>query len=150
MPIVSGKAMWASITNPNTTYEPVWSINLVVDNDTAKKFSDDGYKVQNKPVSWSDEELPTVVIKRKVNGPTFTREAPQLVGNERDSNGQWKELNVKVGNGSDVRVKYKEWTAERNGQVFKGLDLQKVQVINLVPYGDDEDFDDVDTDGEDL
>ena len=43
MPIVTGKAMWASITKPNTTYEPVYSINLVVDDKTAKMFADDGY-----------------------------------------------------------------------------------------------------------
>ena len=142
MPIVTGKSMWASITKPNTTYEPVYSINLVVDDKTAKKFANDGYKVQNKPVSWSDEELPTIVIKRKVNGPGFTREAPELVSTERDDNGSWKAVSYNVGNGSEVNVKYKEWTSERNGETYKGLDLQKVQVISLVAYGDDEDFED--------
>jgi len=52
MPTVSGKAMWASITQPNTTYEPVWSINLVVDEATAKEFTDKGFGssvVKKKP-----------------------------------------------------------------------------------------------------
>ena len=80
MPIVKGKAMWASVTQPNTTYEPKWSVNLVVDNDTAQKFSNDGYTVKNKPVSWSEEELPTIVIQRKVAAPWGgDRDAPELV-----------------------------------------------------------------------
>ena len=73
---------------------------------------------------------------------TFTREAPELVSTERDDNGSWKAVSYNVGNGSEVNVKYKEWTSERNGETYKGLDLQKVQVVSLVAYGDDEDFED--------
>ena len=64
--------MWASITQPNTTYEPVWSINLVVDEATAKEFTDKGFGssvVKHKPVSWGDEsEQPTLIIKVKFKG----------------------------------------------------------------------------------
>ena len=141
MPIVKGKSMWASITAPNTTYEPVYSINLVVDDDTAQEFSDNGYTVKNKAVSWSDEELPTIVIKRKVQAPWGEREAPELVGTTRGADGKCEPLNVKVGNGSDVNVQYKQWETERAGNTYKGLELMKVQVINLVPYEADEDFD---------
>ena len=112
MPIVKGKAMWASVTQPNTTYEPKWSVNLVVDNDTAQKFSNDGYTVKNKPVS----------------------------------EGKWTPLNVKVGNGSDVSVQYKQWESEKNGEKFKGLELMKVQVTSLIAYESDEDFDAADED----
>jgi len=153
MPIVKGKAMWASITQPNTTYEPKWSVNLVVDNDTAEKFSGNGYTVKNKAVSWSDEELPTIVIQRKVTAPWGEREAPELVGTERDTKGQWLPMNVKVGNGSDVSVKYKEWETKKNGVAYKGLELVKVQVTNLIPYESDEDFDaseETDFEGDDL
>ena len=141
MPIVKGKSMWASITAPNTTYEPVYSINLVVDDDTAQEFSDNGYTVKNKAVSWSDEELPTIVIKRKVQAPWGEREAPELVGTTRGADGKWEPLNVKVGNGSDVNVQYKQWETERAGNTYKGLALMKVQVDNLVPYAADEDYD---------
>ena len=141
MAIVEGKAMWASITAPNTTYEPVYSINLVVDNATAQEFSDNGYTVKNKAVSWSDEELPTIVIKRKVTAPWGEREAPELVGTTRGDDGKWTPLNVKVGNGSDVKVQYKEWESEKHGVTYKGLELMKVQVVELIPYETEEDFD---------
>ena len=153
MPILKGKAMWASVTQPNTTYEPVWSINLVVDNDTAAEFSNNGYTVKNKAVSWSEEELPTIVIKRKVAAPWGDREAPELVGTERDAQGNWLPMTAKVGNGSDVSVKYKAWETEKNGVNYKGLELVKVQVTGLVAYESDEDFDaseETDFEGDDL
>lgn len=149
MPIVKGKAMWASVTQPNTTYEPKWSVNLVVDNDTAQKFSNDGYTVKNKPVSWSEEELPTIVIQRKVAAPWGgDRDAPELVGTTRDGSGNWTPLDVKVGNGSDVSVQYKQWESEKNGEKFKGLELMKVQVTTLIAYESDEDFDAADEDSD--
>ena len=37
MPVLNGKAYWASISNPNTTFEPVWSIDLAVDSANKKK-----------------------------------------------------------------------------------------------------------------
>ena len=43
-------------------------------------------------------------------------------------------MNINVGNGSDVTVQYKEWESKQRGQVFKGMDLQKVQVTKLVEY----------------
>lgn len=144
MPTVSGKAMWASITQPNTTYEPVWSINLVVDEATAKEFTDKGYGssvVKQKPVSWGDEsEQPTLIIKRKVQGPGFERTAPELVSDKRDTEtGKWVPLNCNVGNGSEVTVKYKEWESTRQGTTYKGLDLVAVQVNDLVEYETDND-----------
>ena len=90
MPIVNGKAMWASILKPNTTYEPVYTINVVVDSDTADKFQQAGYTIKNRPVSWSDDDMPQLVVKRKVNGPGLERSAPDLISNLRDTEtGQW-------------------------------------------------------------
>jgi len=141
---VEGLTMWASIANPNTKFEPVYSVNLVVSEEKAKEFTDRGFGssvVKHKPVSWGDEsEQPTLIIKRKVQGPGFTREAPKLISNERDEDtGNWKPLNCNVGNGSRVRVKYREWTS-KDGE-NKGLELIAVQVLDLVEYEtDDEDF----------
>ena len=135
MPTVSGKAMWASITQPNTTYEPVWSINLVVDEATAKEFTDKGFGssvVKHKPVSWGDEsEQPTLIIKRKVQGPGFERTAPELVSDKRDTQtGKWIPLNCNVGNGSEVIVKIKPYKNDY-GQFAA---LMAVKVENLVEY----------------
>jgi hypothetical protein len=41
-------------------------------------------------------------------------------------------MDCQVGNGSTVRVQYKEWEITRQGTLYKGLDLQAVQVVNLV------------------
>ena len=88
---VEGLTMWASIANPNTKFEPVYSVNLVVSKDKAKEFTDRGFGssvVKHKPISWGDEsEQPTLIIKRKVQGPGFTRPAPKLISNERDEEG---------------------------------------------------------------
>ena len=37
--IVEGTAYWASIKTPNTTFEPVYTVNLVVDQATADDFA---------------------------------------------------------------------------------------------------------------
>ena len=46
-----------------------------------------------------------------------------------------------VGNGSDVNVLFKTYEWEYAGKSGIGADLQAVQVVNLIPYGDSEDFD---------
>ena len=116
MALVSGTAYWASITTPNTRFDPVYSIDLVVDEKTADGFRSRGYVVKDK------EYGPTIVIKRKVNQANGkVRAAPRLV-------------DVMVGNGSTVKVQYKEWESNWKGKAFQGLELQAVQVINLVQY----------------
>tara|TARA_B100001939_G_scaffold82663_1_gene70438 strand:- start:578 stop:1000 length:423 start_codon:yes stop_codon:yes gene_type:complete len=121
--IVEGNAYWASLVAPNTTYEPMYTINLVVDEATAKDFAERGHSIREM------EEGPAVVIKRKVNGPNgMVRKAPRLL--DADKN----DVDVLVGNGSKVRVQYQEYDWTYNNKSGKGLDLQAVQIIDLVPY----------------
>jgi len=49
--------------------------------------------------------------------------------------------NTLVGNGSDVNVLFKTFEWEYAGKSGVSADLQAVQVVNLIPYGDGEDFD---------
>ena len=42
--IVEGTAYWASVRQPNTTFEPMYTINLVVDEEVAKDFAARGHK----------------------------------------------------------------------------------------------------------
>ena len=42
MPTVEGKAYWASVTRPNTTFDPVYQIDLAVDDKTAEEFKGKG------------------------------------------------------------------------------------------------------------
>lgn len=139
MAIIQGEAYWASVTQPNTTYDPVYTVNLVVDDETAEDFKSRGYSVKQM------EEGQALVIKRKVNGPNgMVRPAPRLVDKFKNP------LDCRVGNGSNVRVQYKEWESEWKGKVFKGLDFQAMQVIDLVEVGspDGSEFDAYDSDME--
>ena len=71
MAIVEGKAYWASVTQPNTTFEPVYTVDLVVSDEVAKEFEGKGFKV--KDFSLKDESGEpqyvgkALTIKRKVN-----------------------------------------------------------------------------------
>ena len=60
MAIVEGVAMWASVTTPNTTFTPVYTVNLVVDEDVANDFRSRGFKVKDM------DEGPALLIKRKL------------------------------------------------------------------------------------
>lgn len=123
MAVIQGKAFWASVTTPNTTFEPVYSVNLVVDQETADKFRSEGYAIKDM------EEGPALVIKRKVNGPNgLVRSAPKLMDKSKN------EIDVSVGNGSIVKVQYKPWESQWKGKTFKGLDFQAMQVLDLVAY----------------
>ena len=123
MAILEGSVKWASITTPNTKFEPVYSIDLIVDEETANDFASRGHKVKQH------DEGPALVIKRKVNGPNgMIRPAPRLLDASK------QEINTAVGNGSKVRVQFNEYSGEGKFGPYVGMDLQAVQVIDLVPY----------------
>ena len=123
MAIVEGTAYWASVKRPNTTYEPVYSVNLVVDDGTAADFKRRGFTIKDM------QEGPAVIIKRKVNGgPKGTREPPKLYDRMKN------EIDVEVGNGSKVKVQYREWEMDRGGKTYQGLEFLAMQVLDLVPY----------------
>ena len=150
MAVLEGKAYWASVTTPNTTFEPVYTVDLVVNEDVANDFEARGFKV--KDLSIKDEnggatsDGRALTIKRKVNGPNgMVRNAPKLF----DKNKQ--PMDDVIGNGSTVKVQYNEWETDNKYGQFKGLDFQAMQVIDLValktqdgaeldPYGDGEEF----------
>lgn len=141
MALVEGVAYWASVTTPNTTYQPVYTVNLVVDEEVANDFRSRGFTVKDM------EEGPALLIKRKVNGPNgMIRSAPKLLDKHKQP------MNVAVGNGSKVKVQYKEWETTWNGTQYKGLDFQAMQVLDLVEYAspDGAEFDIEDDDGDEL
>lgn len=141
MAVIEGKAYWSFVTTPNTKFTPAYSVNLVVDDSTADSFRDRGFTVKDM------EEGPALIIKRKVDGKDgMVRQAPKLFDKSK------REIDVNVGNGSHVKVQYKEWDTKWNGQVFKGLDFQAMQVLNLVEYNspDGSEFDIEDGDGDEI
>ena len=124
MAVINGEAHWANILAPNTKLpDHYWGVELVVDRDVAEDFASRGFKIKEL------EAGPALTIKRKVNwtdksGTIHTRNGPSLY----DSKKQF--IDCQVGNGSKVRVQYKEW---HSGQ-WQGLDLIAMQVIDLVEY----------------
>ena len=123
MAIAEGTAYWASIKTPNTRFEPVYTVNLVVDDETANDFASRGHKLKQM------DEGQAIIIKRKVNGPNgMVRPAPRLL----DVNKQ--EVNYAVGNGSKVKIQYAEYEGSNKFGDYKGLDLQAVQVLDLIEY----------------
>ena len=131
MAILEGKAYWASVTTPNTTFEPVYTVDLVVSDDVADDFNSRGFRVKNLTIKNEDGSEDSVgravVIKRKVNGTNgMVRPAPKLFDKDKNP------LDTIVGNGSTVRVQYNEWETENKYGQFKGLDFQAMQVVDLV------------------
>ena len=124
MAVVEGHAYWSFVTTPNTKFTPCYSVNLVVNPDIAEDYRSRGFPVKDM------DEGPALVIKRKVNGPNgMVREAPELVDKYK------QKIDVAVGNGSRVKVLFKEWDTKWNGTVYKGLDFKAMQVLELVEYG---------------
>ena len=120
MPTVEGKAYWASVTRPNTTFDPVYQIDLAVDDKTAEDFKGKGVSVKQ------DDRGSIIKFKRKVARADGTKNP----------------IDVLVGNGSKVKVLYKPFDWTFAGKSGTSLDLQAVQVIDLVPYGEDFDVSD--------
>ena len=135
--VIEGVSQWASILTPNTTYEPKYCIDLILAEQIAEDLKAQGYNIKDK------EDGPTITISRKVNGPNgMIRKAPALMDAQKAT------LDCLVGNGSKVRVQARPWEMNRNGQDFKGLELQAVQVIDLIEYrgADGDELDAVDSD----
>jgi len=45
MAIIEGTAYWASLIRPNEKFEPMWRIDLAVDETTAQDFKTKGFSV---------------------------------------------------------------------------------------------------------
>ena len=135
--VIEGVSQWASILTPNTKFEPKYCIDLILAEQLAEDLKEQGYNIKDK------EDGPTITISRKVNGPNgMIRKAPALMDAQKAT------LDCLVGNGSKVRVQARPWEINRNGQDFKGLELQAVQVIDLIEYrgADGDELDAVDSD----
>jgi len=128
MAIQEGIAYWASVTTPNTKYEPVYTVDLVVSDDVANDFEARGFKT--KEITMNDEVVgKAITFKRKVNGPNgMVRQSPKLLDANKVP------IDELVGNGSKVRVQYNEWETSNKYGDFKGLDFQAMQVLDLVQY----------------
>ena len=132
---VEGTAYWASLTRPNEKFEPMWRIDLAVDDNTAADLAKEGITLGETVIDGNTIKN-VVKFKRKVSKVNGDKnQPPSLV------DGQKQPLDKIVGNGSKVVVMYKSYDWNYKGKTGKGLDLQAVQVKNLVEYTPKEDFD---------
>ena len=134
MAIIEGTAYWASLKRPNEKFEPMWRIDLAVDDATASTFKTNGFAAGETK---SDDKVVSNILrfKRKVSKANGDKnQQPQLVDAEK------KPIDKIVGNGSKVKVMYKSYDWNFKGKKGKGLDLQAVQVLDLVEYTPNEDF----------
>lgn len=141
MAVVKGTALWAHVANPNTKYDPCWSIDLIPEDPAVlEEFRSKGYKIKT-----TDDGAEKITFKRKCeNSKGQANKPPKLVDAEKNP------ISALVGNGSVVNVQYREWATENKYGSFQGLDLQGVQVLDLVEYtaGDGDEFDSYDSESE--
>jgi hypothetical protein len=126
MEYVTGKAMWANITSPNTRFQPhKYGLTVLTDADTAAKLEGLGLnQVRDRAGQPKYEEPAFTFSKRAVNNDGSANTAPKLV------NADGEPIDVSVGNGSEVVVKIKPYKNDYG----RFAELIAVKVENLVEY----------------
>lgn len=125
------KAKWASLIEPNTTYDSCWEVVAILSEEQAALFASKGVPV--KTDSETGEKFYRFKIKtegNKKSGGTYTREAPKVLdAHKKPWDGRL------IGNGSIVNIQYnfKDWSMMGNSGTK--AELLAVQVIELVPFG---------------
>ena len=143
MSVISGKAYWASVTSPNTTFDAdgTWSIDVCNLDEANKAIAEkDGLTIKNK----KDDREDFVNIKRHVKRKDGNmNKAPEVLDAQKRTM-----IDTLIGNGSTVNVLYTTYEWKFKGRSGVSADLKKVQVVELIPYqGDADDAFDVVPDG---
>ena len=126
---------WASITTPQTRFEPhKYTVTAVISYEDAQQLISDGFRVNT-----NDEGEHRITAKRSVSRKVKDRqtgqemeiqnEAPKLLDENKEP------LDVNVGNGSVGQIQVKPYE-NRYGKFFE---LQAVMVTKLVEYSPDDD-----------
>lgn len=129
MPSITGKVKWASVDKPNTKFEPVWTVDVILDEKLKKKVEAAGLKVKE------DKDGDYILkIKRKVTGKKGPIDPPEVT--DADGNPFTK----LIGNGSECKVYFTIYEWASFGTSGNGAWLNRVEVLNHIPYEDDVDF----------
>tara|TARA_R110001606_G_scaffold183077_1_gene329695 strand:- start:283 stop:801 length:519 start_codon:yes stop_codon:yes gene_type:complete len=132
---ITGKCHYASITEPNTKFEPVWSIQVEVDDTNRATIEAAGLTISNK----GDDRNDFVTIKRKVERKDGTiRQGPTVKDSQ---NNDWD--GKLIANGSVVNVKAIPFEWSYAGKSGVSADLAAVQVVDFIEYaggGSGDDF----------
>ena len=136
--MLTGKVYWASVVEPNTTYEPAWQVDICIeDAETKAKLESIGLPIKNK----GDDRGDFFSAKRKVKKKDGSdRDAPRVIDAKRNP---WD--NRLIGNGTVAKIKVQPYDWDYAGKSGVSSDFIGMQVIDLVTYGDpSNDFQDED------
>ena len=127
--LIKGKVYWASVVEPNTTYEPAWQVDVCIeDDDTREKLESIGLTIKNK----GDDRGDFFSAKRKTTKKDgSTRDAPRVIDSKRNP---WDRR--LIGNGSVAKIKIQPYDWDYAGKRGVSSDFMAMQVIDLVEYGD--------------
>lgn len=131
MAVISGEAKWASVIKPNTKFEHCWCIDVVITEEQKAKLEAAGFKTKKD----KDGDL-IFKIKRKVaskEGKEF--DAPEVVD---AADVPFTKL---IGNKSKVLVNFSPYDWEAMGNAGKAAWLNKVTVVEHVPYEEEDELD---------
>lgn len=133
---ITGKINWANNLFIADSFEDgpeYYKANIVLDLPNYDKFKESGVRTK---VREDSEGNPQVLLKRPkeprigTDGNAFGGGIPVVL----DSNGNPWNPDLRIGNGSEVKVTY--ITYDIPGRKNKGHRLEKIEVLNLVPYED--------------
>ena len=134
---ITGKCHYASITEPNTKFDPVWSIQVEVNDENRSVIEGANLKITNK----GDERGDFVTIKRKVMRKDGTERKAPIVKDSQ--NNMWDDK--LIANGSLVNVKAIPYEWNYAGKSGVSADLAAVQIVDFIEYsGNQQDFAPVD------
>ena len=123
---LTGKCHYASITEPNTKFDPVWSIQVEVNDENRSVIEEANLPITNK----GDDRGDFVTIKRKVHRKDGSSRQPPIV---KDSeNNLWN--GKLIANGSLVNVKAIPYDWDYAGKSGVSADLAAVQVVDFIEY----------------
>ena len=130
------RCSWASIQEPNTKFEHAWEVVATLDEQQAADLANHGFKLKE-----DDNGNPTYRFKRKCKGKKktgeeFDKKAPFCVD---ASNNPFEKL---VGNGSLVNIQYSVKDVTFMGNNYINGDLEGMQVLEHVAFGEDNQFED--------
>lgn len=159
MSLIKGvEVQWAHIQQPDTRYDPVWKIDVVVNDDIMKalnieikEFSEKvGLPFKKMKPKLNDNDEKVITIKRNVaRADGGENSQPVCKGTVKDElTGELVNITDLVGNGSVCNVQYSlfKWGPNKYGTGIS-LDFKGVQVLSLVSYGaaDGDEFGEEDT-----
>ena len=130
---ITGKCHYASIIEPNTKFDPVWSIQVEVNDSNRDIIDGAGLPITDK----GDDRGEFVTIKRKVMRKDGTERKAPIVKDSQ--NNLWD--GKKIANGSVVNVKAIPFDWDYAGKTGISADLAAVQVVDFVEWTGNEDFD---------